>query len=197
MDASADAESADVARFVDARIASDAHDTAVPLVDAGVTDASTPPAAACISTDAPTCGDRLPEARMLYEFRMGTTMQAPGGDHAPGCYLATRLVYASGAYGYGPTSMRVVRTGATTGVLQLQSEREPGFPPYRIDLGYNTASPSALLDVRCPLDGFSSGRHRYAVLPNGSIEVHWLVSDQVAAYMLFDRCAPTPSGGCS
>lgn len=197
MDSGADAESADASRFGDARIASDAHDAAVPLSDSGAADASTQPASACISTDAPTCGERLPEARMLYEIRSGIAPRAPGGDPAPGCYLATSLVYLTGAFGYGPTSMRVVRTDATSGVFQVQAGREPGFPPYRIDLGYSSASPSALLDVRCPLDGFSSGRHRYAVRPNGSIELHWLVNDQVTGYMVFDRCAPTPSGGCS
>jgi hypothetical protein len=197
MDSSADANSADDARFQDARFASDAHDTAVPSSDSSVSDVSTQPPMACVSTATPTCADRLPEARMLYEFRSGIAAQSPGGVPAAGCYLATTLVYLNGAFGYGPTSMRVVRTSGTTGVLQVQSGREAGRPPFRMDFGFDSANAAALLDVRCPLDGFSAGRHRYAVRPNGSIELHWLVNDQVTGYMVFDRCAVTASGGCS
>jgi hypothetical protein len=164
--------------------------------DSSAADSATQ-ASVCLSTAAPTCGDTLPEARMLYEFRSAPPAQAPAGVPAPGCYVATTLVALGGAFGYGPTSMRVVRTTATTGVLQLQSSREAGMAPYRIDLGYDSANPSALLDVRCPLAGFSNGRHRYAVRADGAIELHWLENDRVTGYLVFERCAPTASGGCS
>lgn len=150
----------------------------------------------CAPTTAPACSDRLPQARMLYEFQSAVPPRTAGGAPAAGCYLATALVPLGSAFGYGPTSMRVVRTGATTGVMQLQSERSDA-PAYRIDLGYDSANGSALLDVRCPLDGFSQGRHRYAVRPDGSIELHWVTDEQVYGYLVFSPCAPTASGGCS
>ncbi|MFO0562597.1 MAG: hypothetical protein U0269_31560 [Polyangiales bacterium] len=195
----ADANLTDDAANADSLVASDAsasYDTSVTSSDASVAD-SRPPPQACVSTAAPTCGDSLPQARMLYEFRSGIAPLAPGGEPSQGCYLATTLVSLGGAFGYGPTSMRVVRTSATTGVIQVQAEREGSLPPFRVDLGYDTANASSMLDVRCPLEGFSAGRHRYAVRPNGSIELHWIENGQVTGYMVFDRCAATPSGGCS
>jgi hypothetical protein len=183
-------------RPTDGDASADNDVAAPPRADASAADGSTP-TGACLPTAAPTCGDSLPEARMLYEFRAAIPAQPPSGTPAPGCYLATSLVALGGAFGYGPTSMRVVSTGATTGVLQLQSAREAGMAPFRMDFGYNSSNASALLDVRCPLAGFSSGRHRYAVRPDGAIELHWLENDRVTGYMVFERCAPTASGGCS
>lgn len=170
-----------------------AHDSAVnPSTDGGAPTGG----AMCVPTTAPACSDSLPQARMLYEFQSAVAPRTAGGAPAAGCYLATALVPLGAAFGYGPTSMRVVQTGATTGVMQLQSERS-GAPAYRIDLGFDSANAGALLEVRCPLDGFSQGRHRYAVRPDGSIELHWLEGDRVTGYLVFSRCAPTASGGCS
>lgn len=160
------------------------------------TDAA-PVGPACLPTSAPTCGDELPQARLLYDFEMGPPAQAPGGTPVPGCYLARKFALLGGAFGYGPTSMRVISTGATTRVLQIRSEQQPGSAPFRIDFDYDAAVPTNLLVARCPLEGFGTGRHRLAVRPDGSIELHWLESDRVTGYMIFSQCAPTATGGCS
>lgn len=96
------------------------------------TDAA-PVGPACLPTSAPTCGDVLPQARLLYDFEWGPPAQAPGGTPVPGCYLARKFALLGGAFGYGPTSMRVLSTGATTRVLQIRSEQQPGSAPFRID----------------------------------------------------------------
>jgi hypothetical protein len=57
--------------------------------DSSAADSATQ-ASVCLSTAAPTCGDTLPEARMLYEFRSAPPAQAPAGVPAPG--MPDRLV---------------------------------------------------------------------------------------------------------